>query len=193
MENIKVYGLEESIKASKFPMSTNIKSLTDEVTPTVLALGNSKAGSGHDQFLTGILVSFDLEASIKMWVELQRYHFIDFVSSQSTMHRVTKMNFGGQCNDYVWEETINRMNGRIEEYNKIKDKGSQAATDLYLEILYNVPTGFGLTARLTTNYRQLKTIYHQRRNHKLPEWRRFCSEIEDLPKFKELCLAGEKI
>lgn len=193
MENIKVYGLEESIKASKFPMSTNIKSLTDEVTPTVLALGNSKAGSGHDQFLTGILVSFDLEASIKMWVELQRYHFIDFVSSQSTMHRVTKMNFGGQCNDYVWEETINRMNGRIEEYNKIKDKGSQAATDLYLEILYNVPTGFGLTARLTTNYRQLKTIYHQRRNHKLPEWRRFCSEIEDLPKFKELCLVGEKI
>ena len=193
MENIKVYGLEESIKASKFPRSTNIKSLTDEVTPTVLALGNSKAGSGHDQFLTGILVSFDLEASIKMWVELQRYHFIDFVSSQSTMHRVTKMNFGGQCNDYVWEETINRMNGRIEEYNKIKDKGSQAATDLYLEILYNVPTGFGLTARLTTNYRQLKTIYHQRRNHKLPEWRRFCSEIEDLPKFKELCLVGEKI
>lgn len=193
MENVKVYGLEESIKASKFPMSTNVKSLTDEVTPTVLALGNSKAGSGHDQFLTGILVSFDLEASIKMWVELQRYHFIDFVSSQSTMHRVTKMNFGGQCNDYVWEETINRMNGRIEEYNKIKDKGSQAATDLYLEILYNVPTGFGLTARLTTNYRQLKTIYHQRRNHKLPEWRRFCSEIEDLPKFKELCLAGEKI
>ncbi len=193
MENIKVYGLEESIKASKFPMSTNIKSLTDEVTPTVLALGNSKAGSGHDQFLTGILVSFDLEASIKMWVELQRYHFIDFVSSQSTMHRVTKMNFGGQCNDYVWEETINRMNVRIEEYNKIKDKGSQAATDLYLEILYNVPTGFGLTARLTTNYRQLKTIYHQRRNHKLPEWRRFCSEIEDLPKFKELCLVGEKI
>lgn len=193
MENVKVYGLEESIKASKFPMSTNIKSLTDEVTPTVLALGNSKAGSGHDQFLTGILVSFNLEASIKMWVELQRYHFIDFVSSQSTMHRVTKMNFGGQCNHYVWEETINRMNGRIEEYNKIKDKGSQAATDLYLEILYNVPTGFALTARLTTNYRQLKTIYHQRRNHKLPEWRRFCSEIEDLPKFKELCLAGEKI
>ena len=193
MENVKVYGLEESIKASKFPMSTNIKSLTDEVTPTVLALGNSKAGSGHDQFLTGILVSFDLEASIKMWVELQRYHFIDFVSSQSTMHRITKMNFGSQCNDYVWEETINSMNKRIEEYNKIRDKGSQAATDLYLEILYNVPTGFGLTARLTTNYRQLKTIYHQRRNHKLPEWRRFCSEIEDLPKFKELCLAGEKI
>ena len=193
MENIKVYGLDESIKASKYPMSTNTVTLTDEVTPTVLSIGNSKAGLGHDQFLTGILVSFDLEASIKMWVELQRYHFVEFVSSQSTMHRVTKMNFGGQCNDYVWEETINRMNGRIEEYNKIKDKGSQAATDLYLEILYNVPTGFGLTARLTTNYRQLKTIYHQRRNHKLPEWRRFCGEIEDLPKFKELCLVGEKI
>ena len=192
MENVKVYGLEESIKASKFPMSTNIKSLTDEVTSTVLALGNSKAGSGHDQFLTGILVSFDLEASIKMWVELQRYHFIDFVSSQSTMHRITKMNFGGQCNDYVWGETINTMNEYIEEYNKIKDKSSQTAIELYLEILYNVPVGFELTARLTTNYRQLKTIYYQRKNHKLPEWRRFCGEIEKLPKFKELCLKGEQ-
>lgn len=192
MENIKVYGLDESIKASKYPMSTNIVTLNDEVTPTVLSLGNSKAGLGHDQFLTGILVSFDLEASIKMWVELQRYHFVEFVSSQSTMHRVTKMNFGGQCNDYVWSSTIDYMNERIADYNKIEDKQSKEAVDTYLEILYNVPTGFGLTARLTTNYRQLKTIYHQRKNHKLPEWRRFCGEIEKLPKFKELCLKGEQ-
>ena len=36
-------------------------------------------------------------------------------------------------------------------------------------------------ARLTTNYRSLKTIYSQRKNHRLPEWREFCEWIETLP------------
>ena len=34
---------------------------------------------------------------------------------------------------------------------------------------------------MTTNYRQLKTIYFQRRTHRLPEWRVFCELIETLP------------
>ena len=52
---------------------------------------------------------------------------------------------------------------------------------MYLEILYNNPAGFRLTAGMTTNYRQLKTIYAQRKNHRLPEWREFCKWIQTLP------------
>ena len=63
--------------------------------------------------------------------------------------------------------------------------------DTYLEILYSNPCGFKLTAGMTTNYRQLKTIYYQRKTHRLPEWREFCAEIEKLPMFKELCLGGD--
>jgi hypothetical protein len=37
----------------------------------------------------------------------------------------------------------------------------------------------------------LKTIYYQRKNHKLPEWREFCQWIEELPYFKDLVL-GDK-
>ena len=51
----------------------------------------------------------------------------------------------------------------------------------YLQILYSNPCGFRLTARMTTNYRQLKTIYLQRRHHRLPEWRASCQWIETLP------------
>ena len=36
----------------------------------------------------------------------------------------------------------------------------------------------------------LKTIYAQRKSHRLPEWRDFCAWIETLPMFKELCLEG---
>ena len=51
----------------------------------------------------------------------------------------------------------------------------------YLEILYSNPCGFKLTARMTTNYRQLKTIFKQRQFHRLPEWREFCAWIKTLP------------
>jgi hypothetical protein len=34
---------------------------------------------------------------------------------------------------------------------------------------------------MTTNYRQLKTIYHQRKNHRLPEWLDFCDWVRGLP------------
>ena len=48
-----------------------------------------------------------------------------------------------------------------------------------------------LTARLTTNYRALKTVYSQRKNHRLPEWREFCKWIETLPYADELIIGKE--
>lgn len=175
--NVKIFGLEESIKASKYPMSTNTDLCTAEVTPTVENLASAPLGSGHDQFLTGIIVQFDLTFSLKAWTELQRYHFVDFVSSQSTMHRIAKFDVEAQCNEYVTEDTIKHVKALTERYN-----ASQSEED-YLTLLYNVPTGFELTARLTTNYRQLKTIYKQRKHHRLPEWREFCAWVESLPFF----------
>ena len=38
-----------------------------------------------------------------------------------------------------------------------------------------------LTQGIVTNYLQLKTIYNQRKNHRLPEWRLFCDWIKTLP------------
>ena len=56
----------------------------------------------------------------------------------------------------------------------------------YLKILYSNPCAFKLTARMTTNYRCLRNIYIQRKDHRLPEWRAFCKWIETLPYFDEL-------
>lgn len=78
------------------------------------------------------------------------------------------------------------MKEKVEEYNSMED--SPEKVKKYLEILYTNPAGFELTARLTTNYRCLKNIYMQRKNHRLPEWREFCSWIESLPYAKELIL-----
>ena len=173
--NVHVYGLEESVAASKYPMSIDPDSCTSEITPRVKNLAEADPGSGHDQFLTGIICQFDLTFSIKAWVEAERYHFLDFVSSQSTMHRITKMSPVAQCNGYVHHEVIDILTTLIDVYN------TYPTPENYLRVLYNVPAGFQLTARMTTNYRQLKTIYHQRKNHRLPEWRSFCRWITTLP------------
>ena len=48
-------------------------------------------------------------------------------------------------------------------------------------MIYNIPSVFEYTAGMVTNYRQLKTIYGQRKNHRLNEWKEFCKWIESLP------------
>lgn len=184
IENVNVYGLLESVQASKFPMSVDTSACTDEITDRTRKLGSCEMGTGHDNYLNGIIVQFDLTFSIKAWVEAERYHFLDFVSSQSTMHRITKLSPRKQCNVYVTENTLRELERLIAEYK------SNPTPENYLTVLYNVPVGYELTARMTTNYRQLKTIYHQRKNHRLPEWKHFCKWVEGLPHFCELCLNG---
>jgi hypothetical protein len=187
VDNVEVYGLKQSIKRAKYPKSVDINVLNDELTNGIKALGNSKKGEGHDNFLNGIIVQFDLTFTIKAWTEEERYHFIDFISSQSTMHRIAKFDVEKQVISYVTQNTIN-------EVNRLKNIYNENPTDEnYLTLLYNVPVGFKLTAGMTTNYRQLKTIYSQRKTHRLPEWKEFCAWIETLPMFKELCLGGEHI
>lgn len=186
IENVKVYDLNESIKASKYPMAVNTDECNSNLTPTAIKLAQSPKGEGHDQYLTGILVSFDLTCSNKMWVELERYKFINFVSSQSTMHRIAKFDLNKQYNEYVDQRIINIMNELRDTYNRTQNKED------YLRLLYNNPAGFELTARLTSNYRCLKTYYSQRNTHPLPEQRKFCKWITTLPLAKTLIIGDDK-
>lgn len=197
ISNVAVYGLHESIRTAKYPKAVNLDNLNTELTKGIKACANCDTGEGHDNFLKGIIVQFDLTFSNKAWVEAERYHFLDFVSSQSTMHKITKFNLQEQCNRYVDQRIIDIVQDKINEYNRLMEydvshgksvERKKQLEELYLEILYNVPSGFELTAGMTTNYQQLKTIYQQRRHHRLPDWQVFCDWCETLPMFKELCI-----
>lgn len=179
VENIEVYGLDESIIRAKFPMSTELEKLNNEVTTGILALARSNTGEGHDQFLTGITVQFDLTFSNKAWVEAERYRFLYFISSQSTIHRMSRFKLDEQYNEFVDPRIIEVVKELQEQYNNETD--AEKKKELYLKLLYSNPAGFKITAGMTTNYRQLKTIYQQRKNHKLPEWRAFCEWMKTLP------------
>ena len=200
IENLKVYDLEESLIASGFPMRTELVTRHADEKDVKRGLNLTKASYGngaHAQWLTGVRVAFDLTFTNKAWVEAERYRFLEFVSSQSTMHRITKFNLDNQYNEYVDPRVIEIMKEKVAEYNSI---GNLDMLDVklhaemleqkkrkYLEILYTNPAGFELTARMTTNYRCLLNIYIQRHDHRLPEWREFCAQmLEELPYFKEL-------
>ena len=181
-------------------MAVNLSQVTEEVVPRTFTLAKAVAGSGHDNFLNGIIVQFDLTFSNKAWVEAERYHFLDFISSQSTMHRITKFDLEKSYIEYVDLRMVEIMKEKVKEYNKLQEwqknkvdcseEEKNSLKQKYLEILYSNPCGFRLTARMTTNYRQLKTIYKQRKTHRLPEWRVFCKWVETLP-YAEF-ITGEK-
>ena len=201
IENLKVYDLEESMIASGYPMRTELieTHAGDKDLKRCLNLTKASNGNGaHGQWMTGVRVAFDLTCTNKMWVEAERYRFLEFVSSQSTMHRITKFKIREQYNQYVDPRVIDIMEEKVAAYNKlVENKPTSGSEQMledyaellkekYLEILYTNPAGFELTARMTTNYRCLLNIYVQRHNHRLPEWREFCQELLKLPFFQEL-------
>ena len=211
ISNINVYDLKESVIASGNAMRLEPVEYTDEefqkgLKRMVRLVNASKNGNVkcHDNALTGIRVSFDVKYPQYWTPEFQRYHFADIVTSSSKMHRLTKMDFRKACNKYVTDETIKNMEALVFEYNSIANEENDSDWEFnaekrethndrlyiaFMRLLSNCPLGLELFMRVSTNYKQLQTIYYQRKNHKLREdWSSFCKFIEGLPYFKELIL-----
>ena len=201
--NTKVYGLKESIKASGYPMlSGNVPvyendecGLYEKDLKRGEKLGHAFQSSGHDCFLKGIVVQFDITYPNYWTPQFQRYHFADIVSSTSKMHRITRMNLKETCNEYVDDIVLENLQKWVDFYNsfeveneiKVFEHKPYNKYQVFMKIISNTPLGLEQTMRVTTNYLQLKTIYNQRRHHKLKEdWGAFCHWCLTLPKFKEL-------
>ena len=187
VSNVKIYGLEESVKGAEEAEISQEEVKERNISPA------QKIGA--DSFLNGVIVQFDLTFTNKAWVQAERYRFLDFVNKKSTMQWITQFDLDDMYNEYVDSRIIDIMKEKTKDYNELQEdikarreecKDVTTLNDLahqkYLEILYSNPAGFRLTARMTTNYRQLKVIYFQRRDHRLPEWRAFCQWIETLPR-----------
>lgn len=198
VKNVKVYDLEESVIASRNAMRTEMPEYTtqefEESLKRAVKLANTPNGSGHQTFLSGIRVSFDLKYPNYISPELQRYHFFDIVTSSSKMHRLVKMDMDACFNEYVTKENKDLMKKYIAEYNIVCDSGSQEDIyEAFMKVISNCPQGIELFMRCSTNYQQLKTIFHQRKNHKLREdWQEgFCRDfVEKLPYAKEFIIGN---
>lgn len=217
--NVKVYDLRESIiscrnamrlEAPDYNSEEEFNKGLDRAKKLVSASKNDSNVKCHDNFLTGIRVSFDMKYTQYISKQFQRYHWFDYVSSSSLMHRITKMDFSKCCNKYVSQASIdevtkwvnvynNIVNNHIEEY--VFDTGKEKFhTYAYKDTIYtafmlvisNCPMGTELFVRVSTNYKQLQTIYYQRKNHKLHEdYNAFIDMVKSLPYAKELILSED--
>jgi hypothetical protein len=190
--NVKVYELMESVVASRNAMRLTPPEYTaEEVLASfkrAITLAHARSGSGHDNWLKGVRVSFDIKYPGYFSPELQRYNFIDIVTSASKMHRLIQMNMDVCFNEYVTQEAKDMMKRYIAEYNLVCETGDKE--DIYhafMKVISNCPYGIELFMRCSTNYLQLKTIYSQRKHHKLKEdWGAFCDMIKGLPYANDL-------
>ena len=217
--NVKVYDLRESIiscrnamrlEAPDYNSEEEFNKGLDRAKKLVNASKNDNNVKCHDNFLTGIRVSFDMKYTQYISKQFQRYHWFDYVSSSSLMHRITKMDFSKCCNKYVSQTSIdevtkwvnvynNILNNHIEEY--VFDTGKEKFhTYAYKDTIYtafmlvisNCPMGTELFVRVSTNYKQLQTIYYQRKHHKLHEdYNAFIDMVKSLPYAKELILSED--
>lgn len=189
--NVQVYDLKESVIACRNAMRLVPPEYTDEEFEKSFERAKKlcQASTGevrcHANFRTGIRVSFDIEYPNYISPEMQRYHWYDIVTSSSKMHRLVQMDFDKCCNKWVTEETKWQMKQLISEYNNDKSE------DNFMRVLSNCPQGVMLFMRVSTNYEQLRTIYLQRKSHRLPEWRSFCKWIENLPYANELIICKQ--
>jgi len=170
------YGIE--------PLATDIEKSTNSLLSfkkayrhmkRAVSLASTNTSSGHGNYLSGISIQFNLTAPFYLWKQIQRYHFLQIVSSQSTMHRILKMDLKKVCNRFVLPSVIDYCEALQRIY--LKDKTNEN----FQKLISNLPSGIEYSAGISTNYLQLKTIYQQRKNHKLEEWNYFCKWIESLP------------
>lgn len=121
IKNTHVSNLREAVVASGNAMRLEPEEVNEENFNSSLErckrLAKLGGGSGHSNFRTGILVTFDLKYPQYFTKQLQRYHFVQYVSSTSMMHRIVKMDFSKCCNKYVSKTSIKQMETLVNFYN----------------------------------------------------------------------------
>lgn len=163
----------------------------------------AKAGTEHRKYMRMMPVYVRITAPLYWWKEADTYKVGTVVNSCSTMHKIQAKEF--TMNDFSVEhlETIARYdddNEPHQPYMSIKSVIDclNACRKAYLktkssidwwQMIQLLPSSYNQTRNVMLNYEVLCDIYKQRKNHKLDEWRDFCSWIESLP-YSELIMAS---
>ena len=162
-----------------------------------------KAGSPDRKFLRMIHVQADVTAPLYWWKEFDTYKVGTVANSCSTMHTIHKKEFtlDDFSYEHFWDKT-NEVNGSIPGYlgknssdylkdllrylNFIRTKFIETKDKAYWwQMIQLLPSSFNQMRTIDLDYETLFSIYHQRKCHKLDEWREFCKWIETLPYMKE--------
>ena len=206
-EKTEVWGFRHALRGMRNPLASWNKSDSflqgDDIGPNDLDLCRRliAGGSEHRKFLRQIFVSVDITAPLYWWKEFDTYKVGTVANSTSTMHKLASQPITLECFDI---DDLNRdifdTNGLQvmvdlceklrQTYLETKDK------KIWKELVRWLPEGWLQTRTVTLNYENIRTIYFQRKAHKLNEWSgldnkelpNFISWAQSLPYAQELIL-----
>lgn len=157
-----------------------------------------KAGPSDCKFLRQIYVNCDITAPLYWWKEMDQYKVGTVTNSTSTMHKLASTPITKECfemDDFfdaavfrvesirasdMWDGLIVACEHLRRKYLATKDKR------YWKELIRILPESWLQTRTWSANYMVLRSIYFQRKNHKLSEWKTFCDFIKLLPYSDEL-------
>ena len=208
IENVEVVGFAAAIRGMRNPMNSWSKSDSCFCPNEPCCEGNCSmmigpndldlmkrlrnAGTDHRKFMRMIAVYIDVTAPLYWWKEFDTYKVGTVANSCSTMHKIHEKEFTLEdfsCEHLTpWNETV--LANLIVELNANRDRYLQTKErEDWWQMIQLLPSSYNQKRTVMFNYEVLANMYKSRKDHKLDEWRNFCSWIKTLP-YSEL-ITGE--
>lgn len=212
VEQLKVFNLDGAVRGMRNPMNSWDKS--DSVWVKVSDRGFEddweyqigendlelmrrlyKAGPEHRKFMRQIFISMDITAPLYWWKEMDTYKVGTTSNSCSTMHKLAAKEFVEEDFSIGWltygksisgfylhfKETIKQLNMLRNLYLETGDKC------WWYQMVELLPSSYNQRRTITMTLENFCNMYFQRKDHKLFEWKKFCSILYDeLPMFQAI-------
>lgn len=213
-ENTHVYGILDAIRGARNPLESWSKSdsYLDAGHNTIIGPNDMKLlqnllnasvkdrSNSHSKFLRQIVLSVDITAALYFFKEFDTYKVGTTANSTSTMHKLAatpiclacfetgdmrSVDLGdvdGNYKDHI-VHLIEFLETLRQRYLETKDK------QYWKELIRWLPESWLQTRTVTANYQVIRSMYFDRRNHKLTEWSEsFVDWVKTLPYAEELIM-----
>lgn len=213
-ENTHVYGILDAIRGARNPLESWSKSdsYLDAGHNTIIGPNDMRLlqnllnasvkdrSNSHSKFLRQIVLSVDITAGLHWFKEFDTYKVGTTANSTSTMHKLAttpiclacfetgdmrSVDLGdvdGNYKDHI-VHMIEFLETLRQRYLETKDK------QYWKELIRWLPESWLQTRTVTANYQVIRSMYFDRRNHKLTEWSEtFVDWVKTLPYAEELIM-----
>lgn len=150
-----------------------------------VAVRLSSMDGGHNKILESIYLWLDVTAPRYWWQEADTYR-LSTKQSDSTMHTIHKRRLSQEDFEFpIYEHTLMRLNDLIEDYKAARE-AKMDITETLVRLKNELPEGFIQRRVWVMNYKCLRNIIMQRRDHRLPHWHVFCTQVLNQVEHPEL-------
>lgn len=145
------------------------------------------AGTEHCKFLRQIICWTDITAPRMWWIEFDTYRFGVEKNSCSTMHTIMK--------EPLTDADFGRVipGGVITDLNRLRvlynhSNNEEERRRIWRELIDRLPQSYHQKRTVTMSYQAIRSMYHQRKGHKLEEWSGFRDWAAGLPESWMICI-----